>query len=66
MMSRRNSLLPLIAMALLTTALGLLGIGKGSAGVMARHLECSQQLQQRTDLARQHERGSLGPPPHGP
>lgn len=63
MKSQRNTLLPLIAMALLTTGLTLFGIGKGSAGTMARHLECSQQLQQRVGLAGQQAHQSANAPP---
>lgn len=42
--NHRTRLLVLASLSLLTTLLALSGIGKGSAGAVARNIECSHKL----------------------
>ncbi|MFY1054789.1 hypothetical protein ACOQNP_24480 [Ectopseudomonas khazarica] len=61
--TQRSRLLMLAGMALLTTLLALVGIGKGSAGALARNIECSHKLAHHLDLAESLKRQRSSPPP---
>ncbi|MFV3388253.1 hypothetical protein ACNFCJ_23030 [Pseudomonas sp. NY15364] len=56
-------LLVLASLSLLTTLLALSGIGKGSAGAVARNIECSHKLAHHRDLAESLKRQRSSPPP---
>jgi hypothetical protein len=56
-------LLLLASLALLTTLFALLGIGKGSAGAIARNIECSHKLAHQLDLAKSLKLQPGTPPP---
>lgn len=62
MRNQRGRLLLLSLFALLTTLLALLGIGKGSAGAVARNIECSHKLAHHLELAQSLERQHAAPP----
>lgn len=66
MREERARLSILITMVLLTTAFALLGVGKGSAGALARTIECNHKLQHHLSLARQGDLLSNSPPPLKP
>ena len=57
-------LLVLASLSLLTTLLALSGIGKGSAGAVARNIECSHKLAHHLDLAESLKRQRSSPPPN--
>ncbi|WP_343350019.1 hypothetical protein [Pseudomonas sediminis] len=59
----RTRLLVLASLSLLTTLLALTGIGKGSAGAVARNIECSHKLAHHLDLAESLKRQRSSPPP---
>ncbi|MDH0625708.1 hypothetical protein N5C38_24325 [Pseudomonas chengduensis] len=61
--SQRTRLLMLASLSLLTTLLALGGIGKGSAGAVARNIECSHKLAHHLDLAESLKRQRSNPPP---
>ena len=54
--TQRTRLLMLASLSLLTTLLALSGIGKGSAGAVARNIECSHKLAHHLDLAEGHQK----------
>ena len=60
----RTRLLVLASLSLLTTLLALSGIGKGSAGAVARNIECSHKLAHHLDLAESLKRQRSSPPPN--
>jgi hypothetical protein len=62
--SQRHRLLLLVSLSLLTTLLTLSGIGKGSAGAVARNIECSHKLAHHLDLADNLKRQRSSPPPN--
>lgn len=61
--NHRTRLLVLASLSLLTTLLALSGIGKGSAGAVARNIECSHKLAHHLDLAESLKRQRSSPPP---
>ncbi|MBZ9667232.1 hypothetical protein H3221_021060 [Pseudomonas sp. LMG 31766] len=61
--TQRARLLMLASLSLLTTLLALSGIGKGSAGAVARNIECSHKLAHHLDLAESLKRQHSSPPP---
>ncbi len=61
--TQRTRLLMLASLSLLTTLLALSGIGKGSAGAVARNIECSHKLAHHLDLAESLKRQRSNPPP---
>lgn len=61
--TQRTRLLMLTGMALLTTLLALCGIGKSSAGAVARNIECTHKLAHHLDLAESLKRQLNSPPP---
>ncbi|ERI54192.1 hypothetical protein ACIGFL_10735 [Pseudomonas sp. NPDC077649] len=63
MRRQRGRLLLLASLALLTTLFALLGIGKGSAGAIARNIECSHKLAHQLDLAESLKLQPGTPPP---
>ncbi|MGQ7958294.1 hypothetical protein ACUTAF_11410 [Pseudomonas sp. SP16.1] len=65
MRRQRGRLLLLASLALLTTLLALLGIGKGSAGAIARNIECSHKLAHHLELAESLRLQPGYPPPEG-
>ena len=62
--NHRSRLLVLVSLSLLTTLLTLSGIGKGSAGAVARNIECSHKLAHQLDLAEGLKRQRSSPPPN--
>ncbi|MDG9978714.1 hypothetical protein [Ectopseudomonas oleovorans] len=62
--NHRTRLLVLASLSLLTTLLALSGIGKGSAGAVARNIECSHKLAHHLDLAENLKRQRSSPPPN--
>ncbi|PKQ43000.1 hypothetical protein CXP40_00210 [Pseudomonas sp. YY-1] len=62
--NHRTRLLVLASLSLLTTLLALSGIGKGSAGAVARNIECSHKLAHHLDLAESLKRQRSSPPPN--
>ena len=62
--NHRTRLLVLASLSLLTTLLALSGIGKGSAGAVARNIECSHKLAHHLDLAESLKRKRSSPPPN--
>ncbi|EZH82853.1 hypothetical protein AU05_04800 [Ectopseudomonas composti] len=60
---QRSRLLALASLSLLTTLLALSGIGKGSAGAVARNIECSHKLAHHLELAESLKRQRSSPPP---
>ncbi|TRO22817.1 hypothetical protein EQ826_15055 [Ectopseudomonas mendocina] len=62
--NHRTRLLALASLSLLTTLLALSGIGKGSAGAVARNIECSHKLAHHLDLAESLKRQHSSPPPN--
>ncbi|RRW38129.1 hypothetical protein [Ectopseudomonas oleovorans] len=62
--NHRTRLLVLASLSLLTTLLALSGIGKGSAGAVARNIECSHKLDHHLDLAESLKRQRSSPPPN--
>lgn len=62
--TQRTRLLLLASLSLLTTLLALGGIGKGSAGAVARNIECSHKLAHHLELADSLKRGLSSPPPN--
>jgi len=66
MREERARLSSLIAMVLLTTAFALLGVGKGSAGALARTIEGNRKLQHHMSLARRGDLLPNSPPPLKP
>lgn len=62
--NHRTRLLVLASLSLLTTLLALSGIGKGSAGAVARNIECSHKLAHHLDLAESLKRQHSSPPPN--
>lgn len=60
---QRSRLLVLASLSLLTTLLALSGIGKGSAGAVARNIECSHKLAHHLELAESLKRQRSSPPP---
>lgn len=61
--NHRTRLLVLASLSLLTTLLALSGIGKGSAGAVARNIECSHKLAHHLELAESLKRQRSSPPP---
>ncbi|MDN5515801.1 MAG: hypothetical protein L0G82_11245 [Pseudomonas sp.] len=61
---QRSRLLALASLSLLTTLLALSGIGKGSAGAVARNIECSHKLAHHLDLAESLKQQRSSPPPN--
>ncbi|SFO87555.1 hypothetical protein SAMN05216601_10349 [Ectopseudomonas composti] len=61
--NHRTRLLVLASLSLLTTLLALSGIGKGSAGTVARNIECSHKLAHHLELAESLKRQRSSPPP---
>ncbi|MGG2396919.1 hypothetical protein ACJRW5_08205 [Pseudomonas sp. SH1-B] len=61
--TQRTRLLMLAGMALLTTLLALIGIGKSSAGAVARNIECSHKLAHHLNLAESLKLQRSSPPP---
>lgn len=61
--NHRTRLLVLASLSLLITLLALSGIGKGSAGAVARSIECSHKLAHHLDLAESLKRQRSSPPP---
>jgi len=61
--TQRTRLLLLASLSLLTTLLALSGIGKGSAGAVARNIECSHKLSHHLDLAESLKQQRGSPPP---
>lgn len=62
--NHRTRLLVLASLSLLTTLLALSGIGKGSAGAVARNIECSHKLAHHLGLAESLKRQRSSPPPN--
>ncbi|WP_417704060.1 hypothetical protein [Pseudomonas sp.] len=62
--TQRTRLLMLASLSLLTTLLALGGIGKGSAGAVARNIESCHKLAHHLDLAENLKRGRSSPPPN--
>lgn len=62
--NHRTRLLVLASLSLLTTLLALSGIDKGSAGAVARNIECSHKLAHHLDLAESLKRQRSSPPPN--
>lgn len=62
--NHRTRLLVLASLSLLTTLLALSGIGKGSAGAVARNIECGHKLAHHLDLAESLNRQRSSPPPN--
>lgn len=62
--NHRTRLLVLASLSLLTTLLALSGIGKGSAGAVARNIECSHKLAHHLSLAESLKRQRSSPPPN--
>lgn len=62
--NHRTRLLVLASLSLLTTLLALSGIGKGSAGAVARNIECSHKLAHHLALAESLKRQRSSPPPN--
>ena len=62
--NHRTRLLVLASLSLLTTLLALSVIGKGSAGAVARNIECSHKLAHHLDLAESLKRQRSSPPPN--
>ncbi|MDU9407705.1 hypothetical protein RTH74_08875 [Pseudomonas sp. zfem001] len=62
--NHRTRLLVLVSLSLLTTLQALSGIGKGSAGAVARNIECSHKLAHHLDLAESLKRQRSSPPPN--
>lgn len=62
--NHRTRLLVLASLSLLTTLLALSGAGKGSAGAVARNIECSHKLAHHLDLAESLKRQRSSPPPN--
>lgn len=62
--NHRTRLLVLASLSLLTTLLALSGIGKGSAGAVARNIECSHKLAHHLNLAESLKRQRSSPPPN--
>jgi hypothetical protein len=62
--NHRTRLLVLASLSLLTTLQALSGIGKGSAGAVARNIECSHKLANHLDLAESLKRQRSSPPPN--
>ena len=60
---QRSRLLVLASLSLLTTLLALSGVGKGSAGAVARNIECSHKLAHHLELAESLKRQRSSPPP---
>lgn len=61
--NNRTRLLVLASLSLLTTLLALSGVGKGSAGAVARNIECSHKLAHHLELAESLKRQRSSPPP---
>ena len=61
--TQRTRLLMLVSLSLRTTLLALGGIGKSSAGAVARNIECSHKLAHHLDLAESLKRQRSNPPP---
>ena len=61
--TQRTRLLMLVSLSLLTTLLALGGIGKSSAGAVARNIECSHKLAHHLDLSESLTRQRSNPPP---
>ena len=62
--NHRTRLLVLASLSLLTPWLALSGIGTGSAGAVARNIECSHKLAHHLDLAESLKRQRSSPPPN--
>uniref|UniRef100_A4XVH6 Uncharacterized protein n=1 Tax=Ectopseudomonas mendocina (strain ymp) TaxID=399739 RepID=A4XVH6_ECTM1 len=62
--TQRSRMLMLAGLSLLTTLLALGGIGKSSAGAVARNIECCHKLTHHLDLAESLKRQLSSPPPN--
>ena len=62
--TQRTRMLMLASLSLLTTLLALGGIGKSSAGAVARNIECCHKLAHHLDLAESLKRQLSSPPPN--
>ncbi|ARU88159.1 hypothetical protein [Pseudomonas sp. M30-35] len=60
---KNRNLLIIAALAFMTNGLSLLGLEYGSAGALARTLECNSNIARNLQIAQQLKRMSTSPPP---